>query len=325
MPDHDHSYKQLFSQVEIVRDLLTDFVPSDWLPHLRLETLEPWKTSFVAENNEERRNDVIWRVRFTEDQWLFIYILIEFQSKSDRLMALRIMVYMGLLYQELVKSGQVKFGELLPPILPIVIYNGSAKWTASIQMADLISPTPKGFEKFRPQLEYYLLDEQREDESSAFNKKNLVAAIIALEKTKNKENFRELTSLMTDWIKEPEQTNIRRAFFVWIKRTILAKKQTDYKICENLDNLSEVNPMLSDNVQLWIHEWLAEGETKGEAKGEARGEVRAIVKMAEEGDIDLQKARKKIASFRFQLQDENFWTEIDNRLEKLTELKKKSD
>jgi hypothetical protein len=83
--------------------------------------------------------------------------------------------------------------------------------------------------------------------------------------------------------------------------------------------------MLSDNVQLWIHEWLAEGETKGEAKGEARGEVRAIVKIAEEGDIDLQKARKKIASFRFQLQDENFWTEIDNRLEKLTELKKKSD
>ncbi|MFP7755993.1 hypothetical protein ACLG6S_15330 [Thermodesulfobacteriota bacterium B35] len=40
MADHDHSYKQLFSHPELVRDLLEGFVREDWVADLALETLE---------------------------------------------------------------------------------------------------------------------------------------------------------------------------------------------------------------------------------------------------------------------------------------------
>jgi hypothetical protein len=45
-------------------------------------------------------------------------------------MALRMMVYVGLLYQDLIKEGPVK--GLLPPILPIVLYNGNRTKTKRV-------------------------------------------------------------------------------------------------------------------------------------------------------------------------------------------------
>lgn len=39
-------------------------------------------------------------------------------------MALRMMVYMGLLAQHLEREGELQNG-LLPPIVPIVLYNGA--------------------------------------------------------------------------------------------------------------------------------------------------------------------------------------------------------
>ena len=61
---------------------------------------------------------------------MYLYILIEFQSSVDPWMAVRVMTYIGLLYQDLIKQKQVLKGRRLPPVLPIVLYNGDAKWTA---------------------------------------------------------------------------------------------------------------------------------------------------------------------------------------------------
>jgi predicted transposase/invertase (TIGR01784 family) len=314
--EYDHPYKDIFSQKQVVRDLLSDFIPHDLSKLLDLESLEPCKNVFIGEGRDkeyqERRNDLIWKVRFNQE-WLFIYILIEFQSSSDKYMALRMMVYMGLLYQELLKSGQISKKGLLPPVLPIVIYNGQKKWAASRQMADLISPTPLGFEMFRPQLEYFLLDEQRTDETEALKTKNLVAAIIALEKSRSREKLYELLMLLTEWFKDPDQRNIRRIFSFWFKRAFFKKKHIEYEIDESIDKMSEVNTMFVDTVQVWIDEWIDEGKVEGKIEGKALN----IIEMLEDGDISYEKALKKITPLRNQLNDEAFWKDIDLRLERL--------
>jgi len=46
----------------------------------------------------------LWRVR-CRDEWIYVYILIEFQSTVDRFMAVRLMTYIGLLYQDLIRTG----------------------------------------------------------------------------------------------------------------------------------------------------------------------------------------------------------------------------
>lgn len=57
-------------------------------------------------------------------------------------MALRLLTYVGMLYQDLVRTKQLTGSGRLPPVLPIVLYNGVRAWTASQEIAELIEPVP---------------------------------------------------------------------------------------------------------------------------------------------------------------------------------------
>ncbi|CAM5299694.1 Rpn family recombination-promoting nuclease/putative transposase [Thauera mechernichensis] len=102
---HDTGYKLLFSDPLMVRDLLLGFVDDPWLARLDFSTLELVNSHYVSEDLRNRADDVVWRVR-ADERWVYLYLLIEFQSSVDRFMALRMLVYVGLLYQDLVRDAQ---------------------------------------------------------------------------------------------------------------------------------------------------------------------------------------------------------------------------
>jgi len=158
MGDQDHSYKQIFSHPQMVADLLRGFVPEAWIDQVDFTTLEKVSGSYVTDDLREREDDVIWRVRWGAE-WLYVYLLLEFQSTVDRFMAVRIMVYLGLLYQDLLKPQAIDPPRPAAPVLPIVLYNGEDRWTAVEELADLIEVIPGGLERYRPALRYLLLDE----------------------------------------------------------------------------------------------------------------------------------------------------------------------
>jgi predicted transposase YdaD len=83
MRDHDHAYKLLFSHAEMVRDLLEGFVKGEWLSQLHYESLERVGSSYVSDDLRERSDDVVWRVRWGKN-WIYIYLLMEFQSTVGR-------------------------------------------------------------------------------------------------------------------------------------------------------------------------------------------------------------------------------------------------
>ncbi len=82
------------------------FIPDDWLQGLDYSTLEKVPGSYVSDDFQQREDDIVWKVKVGED-WVYLYLLIEFQSSVDKYMALRMMVYIGLLYQDLIKRGDV--------------------------------------------------------------------------------------------------------------------------------------------------------------------------------------------------------------------------
>lgn len=87
--DHDHSYKQLFSYPEIVRDIIQGFVREEWVKELDFLSLEKVSGSYVTDDLQDREDDIIWRLRWG-DGWLYVYLLLEFQSTVDSYMAVRI-------------------------------------------------------------------------------------------------------------------------------------------------------------------------------------------------------------------------------------------
>jgi len=269
---HDHSYKLLFSEPEVVIDLLQGFVHEDWVKELDFTTLEKVSGSYISDDLRSREDDVIWRVKYRQS-WIYVYLLLEFQSTVDRYMAVRLMTYIGLLYQDLIKSKQTLPDRRLPPVFPVVLYNGEQRWTAATELKELIVALPGGMEQYLPSLKYLILDEGAYDPQTLTPLKNLVAAIFRLENSTSHEDIVQVISNLIEWLEMPGQTRLRRSFSIWINRVLQPPGQTTRQT-SNLNDLVEIKTMLAQRIPQWIQE----GERRGEARGEARGEVKGEIK-----------------------------------------------
>ena len=144
MAEFDSGYKLLFSHPELVADLLRGFVPEPWVAEVDFATLTPVKGSYVSEGLRQRHDDVVWKVRLRE-QWLYVYVVIEFQSEPDPFMALRLLVYVGLLYQDLLRRQELPADGRLPPVLPLVLYHGTPRLDGGGRVSGVADAGPAGF------------------------------------------------------------------------------------------------------------------------------------------------------------------------------------
>lgn len=265
----------------MVADLLRGFVRDDWVSDLDFSTLEKVGGSYVSDDLREREDDIIWRVRWKEN-WLYVYLLLEFQSTVDWFMAVRIMTYIGLLYQDLIKSGQVNKGELLPPVLPVVLYNGEIRWRAPEDIEALITPVPGGLERYPPHLHYLLLDEGRYSDHELANLRNLTAALFRLENSRTPQDVERVLQALIAWLQSPEQSGLRRTFTVWLKRVFLPGRMPKVTFDE-IQDLQEVQSMLAERVKEWTREWkqqgIEEGRLEGRQEGRLEGQVEGEAKM----------------------------------------------
>jgi len=92
---------------------------------------------------------------------LLFYLLLEVQSKVDFLMPYRLLLYQVEIWCYLMKDQEKTKGKpktfRLPPIVPIVLYNGKRRWTVSRQFRQLLAnETMFGSELLN--FEYVLID-----------------------------------------------------------------------------------------------------------------------------------------------------------------------
>jgi predicted transposase/invertase (TIGR01784 family) len=265
----------------MVADLLRGFVREEWVHDLDFSTLERVSGSYVTPELRSRESDVVWRVRWERDRWLYVYLLIEFQSTVDPFMALRVMVYVGLLYQDLVQHRQLTAAGKLPPILPLVLYNGYASWGAPQELSELIEVVPGGLERYRPRLRYCLLDEARIADSELESLRNLAAALFRLEKSRGPEDIQRVLVALIEWLREPDLAELRRSFTTWLLGVLLPARVPGTVIPQVAD-LQEVKSMLAERVVEWTHQWkqegLEEGLQKGRQEGRQEGQEEALGK-----------------------------------------------
>ena len=278
--EDDASYKLLFSSPEVVRDLVLGFIPDDWLHSLDYSTLEKMPGSYVTDDLRQRADDVVWRVR-ADGEWVYLYLLIEFQSTVDPWMPVRIMTYVGLLYQDLIRGGQTLENRKLPPVLPIVLYNGSSKWTAATDVADLIPRAPGLVARYLPRLKYLLIDERRFNPVELAQARNLVAAIIQVEHPDSHQALFRLIDLLNEWLAgNPE---LRRIFALWIRAVVL--RQSRYTlVLPKVRDLKELKMTLAERFDLWAQQYEEKGLEKGIEKGIKKGIEKGIEKGIAKGE-----------------------------------------
>ncbi|MFI3138049.1 MAG: Rpn family recombination-promoting nuclease/putative transposase [Methylococcaceae bacterium] len=269
MTTHDNGYKNLFSHPQMIEDLLRGFVHEDWVTELDFSSLEKVSGSYVSDDLRDREDDIIWKVRWGQS-WLYIYLLLEFQSRPDSFMAIRILTYVGLLYQELIKTKCLSINGKLPPVFPLVLYNGLPRWKAATDVVELIEPIPGGLTAYRPNIRYLLLDEGALAESDFPAMKNLAAALFRLERSQDPADMQEVIGALKHWLDAPEQTELRRAFTVWIKRVLLPRRLPGIHLPE-ISDLHEAETMLAERVIEWTKDWKQQGLQGGRQEGRQEG------------------------------------------------------
>ena len=130
--------------------------------------------------------------------------LLEFQSAVDRSMAVRMLTYTALLYQKLIAEGVLRERSVLPPVLPVVIYNGRRPWTVPVDVAELIaSGRGASLARYQPSQRYFLLDEGRLG-GADLPSGNLVSALIALETNRDRARAPALLGALIDLLRKQD-------------------------------------------------------------------------------------------------------------------------
>jgi len=138
--------------------------------HLDFSTLQRLDKSFITDDFKEKESDLIYKISFN-GQELYIYLLIEFQSTVDKFMAIRMLRYICEFYEFLIQKKIKR----LPPVFPMLLYNGDAKWTAESNIKDLIIHSIPC--KYIPKFEFYPVIVNKFSKESLLTLQNAVSAI----------------------------------------------------------------------------------------------------------------------------------------------------
>jgi hypothetical protein len=270
---HDHAYKKLFIHREMVRDLLAGFLDTPWLARLDFTTLEKVSSEFITDLLEERRGDNLWRIRIKGNgQWLYLLILIEFQSGSEHFMVVRMGAYGFLAYLDRIEGGHHSNQEMLPPLLPIVLYNGVPSWKAPQTFSELLSPMPEELATLQPEMHYLLVDVWRLLPEQVEQKGNLVGMLIRLERAETlTETLAALNELML-LLDASKMVDIKRAFAAWMSMVLLPRRIPEKKWFPSTD-LEEVKVMLAQSEPNWGQAFREKGRLEGRMEGRLEGRM----------------------------------------------------
>ena len=276
-PGSDPIYKRLLAFPEVVADLLRSLLPDD--VGIDESSLRKLPAEYVADDYRQRRGDTVWRVRARAQGrrgWLHVLVLLEFQSTDDETMALRVLEYTVMLYRELVRERHRGPDGLLPPVLPVVLYNGDAPWRSAPEVRDLIATTSPALAPFQPSQRHIMLDERRTRADDP-NLGDLTRAMVRVEQSRSAEDLARVATFLKDRLRDG-RNELRQAFADWLE-ALMRRLEGAVEVEEQPKrSLEEVTMTLEERVAEWPKPYIRQGREEGLDEGirqgreEARGE-----------------------------------------------------
>ena len=265
-PPSDPIYKRLYAFARMVEDLLRSLFGADLDADYR--TLEKLPAEYVGNALQQRRGDTAWRLRArgTGDGWLHMLVMLEFQSTTDAAMALRVMEYTALLYGELLRRGKAKPGAL-PPVLPVVLYNGDAPWRPTTEMRELIAAPSPLLAPYQPSQRHFVLD-QRRAQAEDFKLHELTWTVAQLEQSRTADDLARIGRRLTRLLAGAGQAELRRTFAHWLwalGRSLVGSGPAPAPP-EDV-NLEDMAMSLVDRVAEWRKPYIEQGIEQGIQRG----------------------------------------------------------
>jgi hypothetical protein len=137
---HDALFRFVFGKPVHAASELRAVLPAALVDRLDLASLHPVNGSFVDEELTNRHCDVLMRTRL-DGREAFVYVLIEHQSSPDPIMPLRMLRYLMRIWDRWLEENPK--AKRLPMIVPLVVYQGSRRWTYPVELSELLDVDPE--------------------------------------------------------------------------------------------------------------------------------------------------------------------------------------
>ena len=293
LPRSDPIYKRLYAFPRMVADLLRSLF-ADAEIGADYDTLERLPAEYVGDVFQQRRGDTAWRLRARSADhrggWLHVLVMLEFQSGADSSMALRVLEYTALLYRELLRAGSHAPGAL-PPVLPVVLYNGDSPWRPATEMRELIAAPPPALAPCQPSQRHFVLDERRV-RAEELKLHELTLAVAQLEQSRSVADLARVARRLTERLSGTGEGELRRTFVDWL-RTLERRLGASDQTRRSPDDLSleDMTVSLEERVAEWPKPYIQQGREEGRREGISLGR--------REGIEQQRQMLRRLASARF--------------------------
>ena len=279
----DNFYHQFFSNAEVVADLIKTVQPK-LLAELDVNSFTQVSNEFISSDMRARRSDVFWKVKWrskeptSEDGWLYIYILLEFKSRQERFCILQVLEYLVLAYRDLINKKALTANQKLPPLLPIVLYNGDNPWQQPKTLAELIEPGPDWFKPYIPEFNLLVIDEN-DYRDAPLETTSLISAIFTFENNPDPLDLKAVTEAFLAWFNAHPNQQLKQTIITWIKHGL--KNILSPDILSQVSTLEELSPMFATRAEKFMEQqkqhWQQFGWQEGRQEGRQEGQKRLLL------------------------------------------------
>ena len=211
---YDKAYKELLQKERNFLELIQSFINEDWVKGVDENCLEKADKEFVTPEFDKRESDIVYRLNLKDREVIF-YCLLEMQSSVDFTMPFRLLCYIVELLREVYRNTDEKERERkgfrFPAVVPIVLYNGEANWTALKEFKKVF----KSYKEFGNHLldfEYLLIDVNSYSDEELLEVANVISSIFYLDQKGEVDvlqRLKDLVDIMKN-MSEEEFTSIKR-------------------------------------------------------------------------------------------------------------------
>jgi predicted transposase/invertase (TIGR01784 family) len=278
---HDKFFKETFSNVEVARDFIKNYLPENILKIIDLETLELQKDSFINEELQEVFSDMLFQVAINKQEG-YVYFLFEHKSYPSKGVAFQLLNYMVRIWEQKIKK---ELDQKIPVVIPLVVYHGKDQWKIKTSLGEMIrgyEELPEDVRRFIPNYQYLLYDLSTFSDQEIKGEARL-RILLSVFRDIFKNNSDELlkvvynATLALDEL-EDQETGIEY-FETFMRYVFNAGPQLTKDELEKMIHQIDVNYPKGSEMTMTLAEVLRkEGYEDGIEQGIEKGETKALVK-----------------------------------------------
>lgn len=284
---HDALFRRVLGRPEHAGSELRSILPPGLAARIDLDHLEPVPGTFVDGHLRQHHTDVLFRTTFDQRE-AYVYVLLEHQRTPDPFMALRMIAYQVQIWNRYLAEAR-KGGAAprsLPPIIPLVIYQGRRPWTGPTDLADLLDLDPDQAAELQSLVPHvrYLLDDLTVVDDAALRNRPLTPAT-------------RVTFVFLD--RAPDDTDVTRWLAAWLDDLRLLSADPEHQPVRELFTYlvgvsntppehvrefaaqlgPEAEEAVMNNGQRYFAQGMAQGVAQGMARGVAEGQAELLLRM----------------------------------------------